>query len=91
MELINLTTHDIRIISEIGETIQVIKSSGLVVCNKHTHYCNKINGIPIVKIEYDRVVNMPEQRPGVGYIVTIVVAEQLKKEGRTEDVSSTGS
>ncbi len=108
--LINLTPHDINIItSEVifdseskhyllkdkNSLEQVtIKSSGIARCKQEENYeCSIVsengNGIPIYSISFGEIQGLPEEKEGIIYIVSAIVLNAAKSQGRKDCVCVT--
>ena len=92
MKLLNLTPHQINLVTESGHL--AIDPTGLARCQEVTISLGvlTVNGIevPLTKKTFGEIVGLPERVPGVGYIVSAVVAQEAWAQGRT-DVFCPGS
>lgn len=84
MEFINLTPHDIHIISadsEKNQTEKTIPASGQCArCNVQKKLCDYVDNIPIYETSYGNVQGLPDPKKGVVYIVSTIVAEACKEQ-----------
>ena len=81
IEIINLTGHDVNILSEDG-TMTVFPSLGrkaLVREFRHPHGTLRVQGqyVQLNKVQYGNVVGLPPEEDGVMYIVPWPVAREL--------------
>jgi len=79
---INLTPHDIKV----GD--RIFPASGKIARVSSVH--NKlieIDGIPVYTVEYGKIVDLPPEKKGVIYIVSSMVLEAAKAEGRNDCVA----
>lgn len=75
MELINLTPHTIDIVND---AIISIPPSGTVArVSTKIVQAGEVAGIPLVRIEYGQVENLPAPEPGKVYIVSALVASRV--------------
>jgi hypothetical protein len=75
--LVNLTPHAVTIIKENG--VLTIEPSGIIPRLKEIQECiGSIDGTPIFQKSFGEVENMPEQKEGKVYIVSVLVASALK-------------
>lgn len=76
MELMNLCPHDVNVRREDGST-RVIKQSGTVArCQQSETVLSMIDGIPIIRKTYGVVQGLPDEIPGLYYIVSATVAKE---------------
>ena len=81
--LLNLTPHPIRILDEDGQVIGEIPVSGWPVprVDKDEEIVAFVHAygmeIPLKKVTYGRVQNMPDPIPGVSLIVSVIVKQAL--------------
>ena len=82
MELVNCTPHEVNVIREDG-TVLSIKASGIIPrCSQTESKVASVNGIAITRQTFGKVVNLPEEKPGVYLIVSRMVAAAT--EGRKD-------
>lgn len=75
-ELVNLTPHEITILSETGARVAVIPPSGSVarIAAASHGVCARVGGVPICDVEHGDATGIPDPRPGVRDIVSLVTA-----------------
>lgn len=74
-ELINLTPHGINIFTADGEHLLDVPASGMVArCSQSNVVVGEVNGIPVTRQSFGDVVDLPEARDGIIYIVSRLVA-----------------
>ena len=75
-QFINLTNHEINVITPLG--MKTIKPSGQIArVNYKIETIDEVDGIPIVEIVYKDVVGLPEPQPNIYYIVSSVVKNAI--------------
>lgn len=88
MKFINLTPHDIHIISgnsEKSPSEKIIPASGQCArCNVQKTLCDYVDNIPVYATSYGDVQGLPDSENGVFYIVSTIVAEACK--GQRDDL-----
>ena len=73
MNLINLTAHTINV-----QGLPPIETSGFIArVHTHLHQEGEINGVPIFVRSGESVVNLPEPKEDVMFLVTSYVREAL--------------
>lgn len=84
MTIINLTPHSINVVNDNHETITTFESEGIarVSCKSEVQGYFKSNqsnlgGIPITRKIFGEVEGLPEEKPGVRYIVSSLVASAV--------------
>ncbi len=94
VRLVNLTPHLIRVLAvkEYGAVVELLSlpAQGLARCEEKTQKDLEIeigkDRINIYRFTRMLIVGLPEPEPDTFYIVSSVVAEQAKKNGRIDDV-----
>ena len=76
MNIINLTPHDINLLLE--DDVIVFKSEGIARVQQKEALDEYFDRVPIYKNKYGEVEGLPEEKDGVYYIVSFVVASALK-------------
>lgn len=72
MKLLNLTNHEINIITPEG--LKTIEPSGVIArVNYKIEEVDEILGAPVVEIVYNKVIGLPEPKENVYYIVSSIV------------------
>lgn len=79
MQIINLTPHDVTFVNDEGKPIMTIPSSGVTRVASTTAIVSEFNGIPVTETTFGQVEGLPEERPGVVYIVSRMVATAAKR------------
>lgn len=75
MKFINLTPHDINIVTDNG--IVTIPRSGTVArCTTFTQLHSVVDGIKLFAARFGDVVDLPSPTSGVFYIVSMLVKQQ---------------
>ena len=75
-KLVNLTNHEINIITPEG--LKTIEPSGQIArVNYEIVEIDEVMGIPVVEIMYKKVMGLPEPKKGVYYIVSSVVKNAI--------------
>ena len=75
MLFVNLTPHDINIITPNDGTITVERSGTVARCAVESRLIAELNGIPIYQAVYGAVDGLPAPRPDVYYIVSLMVRQ----------------
>jgi hypothetical protein len=74
----NLTPHEVAVM--VGDSIIRVPPSGRVVrLNSHCDACGEVMGIPVSTCVEGKPRNLPEPEEGVVYLVSSVVAKQVKR------------
>jgi len=82
VRIINLTPHEVVVMSEGGEEILRVPPSGQVArVSVKSEVVGEVNGIPIRKTVYGDIVGLPEPRSNTIYIVSTIVLIALKDKG----------
>lgn len=76
MNIINLTPHDVNLLLE--DDVIVFKSEGIARVQQKEIIDECFDRVPIYKNKYGEVEGLPEEKDGVYYIVSFVVASALK-------------
>ena len=69
-EIRNLTPHKVSVFDQDGNTVAVFEPVGLARCAQYTQVIAKVNGINITTSVFGEVEGLPEEQPGVYYIVS---------------------
>lgn len=78
----NLTPHCVSIISEDGNVLTEIPSTGAARATQVAEPIGAINGIPLVKMAFGPTDGLPAPQDGTYYIVSTITAQAAKAEGR---------
>jgi hypothetical protein len=77
-ELVNLTPHEVNI--WMGNEVRDIPPSGNVArLHMVSKNCGTVLGIPVVSSVGRRIVGLPEPKKNVVYIVSSVIAREVKR------------
>lgn len=76
MNIINLTPHDVNLLLE--DDVIVFKSEGIARVQQKEVLDEYFDRVPIYKNKYGKIEGLPEEKDGVYYIVSFVVANALK-------------
>lgn len=77
--IINLTPHDLVIMTESGEVVEEIPSSGNARVEEKKTKTGEINGVPVYKKYYSRVKGIPPEKDNTYYYVSSLVAAQSER------------
>ena len=78
-EIINLTGHDIHIMTKEGKLIKTFPTKGMVrIESKEVIKGELIDRVPNIDIEFSAPQWLPEKRKGIIYIVSKIVCERCK-------------
>lgn len=88
-QLINLTPHAIMVVNDEEENILTIEPSGNVArVTQSTEQLATVTVdgvvIPVTQNTYGELVNLPEEKAGVSFIVSAMVASAGEKLGRKD-------
>lgn len=88
-QLVNLTPHAIVMVNGEGDTILTIEPSGTVArVTQTTKQLETVTvdglDIPVTQNSYGELVNLPEEKAGVSFIVSAMVASAGVELGRTD-------
>lgn len=83
IKMINLTPHDITFI--VGEETTTLPASGIVArCSIDEQPVGTISGVPVVAPVIGEIADLPEPQEDAVYIVSRIVADAAKAQGRTD-------
>lgn len=74
MKIINLTPHDINIITE-SDTITFPASGVVARVSTTRETVREINGMPVNRTVFGQVIGLPEEKEGTFYIVSLATAK----------------
>ncbi|MGI9951405.1 hypothetical protein V3F56_03500 [Moorellaceae bacterium AZ2] len=78
--LINMTPHPVNICSETGDIVVTIPPSGQVLrLPEVTTPAGEVDGIPVVRKSLDPATDLPPEKEGVYYIVSLPAAQALRR------------
>lgn len=89
-KLVNLTPHNIVVFNEKTEEEVTIQPSGIVarVSTKNVPYDEVYGyGITIYRQEFGEIEGLPEPEDGTVYIVSTIVRQAAKEQGRQDVIS----
>ena len=94
-QLINLTPHTINIVTEDGTPILSLESQGVARVAATTEVVGVIQVdemiVPQTHTTFGEVEGLPDQAPGVGYIVSNMIISALAQQGiRRDDLFTPG-
>lgn len=78
--IINLTPHEITIISE-GGNITIPPSGTVARCAVTRRQVGSVDGIPVNRTVFGAVEGLPEPQPNTYYIVSAIVAQARPDRG----------
>lgn len=79
MKLINLTPHMINVVDPDGNVVNIPVSGTVARCSQSNEQIGEVNGIPVTRQIFGEVVDLPEAKEGVAYIVSRLVASACPK------------
>ena len=74
-KIINLTPHDVNIVTTDGENVTTFPSEGVVRVSTKSSQIKTIAGIPVYSTTYGAVEGLPEVQVGIYYIVSMLVKQ----------------
>ena len=81
----NLTPHQITIVDESGTIVRAIPSAGVARAAVTSTPTGRLDGVPLVAQTYGRPEGLPEPKPGVYLVVSLVTAQAAEAAGRDTD------
>jgi len=85
IQLVNLTPHTINIVTEDGTQILSLESQGIARVAATTEVVGQLKVgevvVPQTHTTFGEVEGLPEQAPGVGYIVSNMIISALAQQG----------
>lgn len=84
MRLVNLTPHTFVLLTSEGERVEippsgtVCRAEEIVKVIGHIDV-NGVGRIPIRRVEYGAPVGLPDPEPGVGYLVSVIAAQAIRR------------
>jgi len=80
---VNLTPHDINIYSPDGRSMlaSISPSGNVARVETEEEFVGYINGLPVKRIKYKRIIGLPKPEDNVFYIVSSIVLIALKAMG----------
>ncbi len=87
IKFINLTPHALNIKLEDGNVLTIEPSGKVARVAAELEKVCVINGIKMTKAHLGEIVDLPDSKQGVIYIVSSIVREAIKNKGRDDIVS----
>ena len=87
MKIINLTPHEITVRLETGEEITFPASGEVARVKTVSEDAGEVAGVPVVTQSYDEIQGLPEPEEGTLYLVSLVVRQAAREQGRTDIIS----
>ena len=69
-EIRNMTPHKVSVFNDQEEVVAVFEPVGLARCTQSTQVIGSVNGINITDSVFGEVEGLPEEQPGVYFIVS---------------------
>ena len=80
--LMNCTPHAVKIIGENGALIKEFAPSGDIArLQPTTSVVGEVAGVPVTSTSYGEPIGLPEEKEGVGYIVSALLRTTLTQRG----------
>lgn len=94
-QLVNLTPHTINLVAEDGTQLLSLESQGVARVAATTEVVGQLQVgevvVPQTHTTFGEVEGLPEQAPGVGYIVSNMIISALAQQGvRRDDLFTPG-
>lgn len=77
-KIINLTPHAVTFMDGNNNVLSVVESSGIARAEQKRVSIGDVNGIPVNKTEYGKVIDLPESAEDTIYIVSVLTAQAAK-------------
>ena len=76
MDFVNLTPHAINLYGQDGKTLlaSIQPTAPAARCKQEAVCCGHVGGVPVYRMEFGEVENLPEPQEGTVYIVSRLVA-----------------
>lgn len=75
VKIINLTPHDINIITESYKPVATFKSEGIARVGTESVQTGEVNGIPVFSTEFGEVIGLPEPQERTVFIVSLITRQ----------------
>lgn len=89
MKLVNLTPHALVLVSEDGNVLATIPSSGVARAQQTDEPVGTLevagHAVTVVKTVFGETVDLPEPAEQVAYVVSIITANAARAQGRSTD------
>ena len=79
LKLVNLTPHPVVIVDQDADILELPGCPTPPRVEETREFQGVVNGIPVNKVVMGQVRDLPEARPGTGYIVSRLVAETARR------------
>lgn len=79
MNLVNLTPHEITVITDDGKEIKIPPSGRIARILTKDEKVGEVNGISMYETKLVEVQDLPEPMPNTLFIVSVVVAEKVRR------------
>ena len=94
-QLVNLTPHTINLVAEDGTQLLSLESQGVARVASTTEVVGHLQvggvAVPQTHTTFGEVEGLPEQTPGVGYVVSNMIISALAQQGvRRNDLFTPG-
>lgn len=94
-QLINLTPHTINLVAEDGTQLLSLESQGVARVASTTEVVGQLQVgevvVPQTHTTFGEVEGLPDQAPGVGYVVSNMIISALAQQGvRRDDLFTPG-
>ena len=73
MNFVNLTPHELNIIVDDDETINIESTGEVARVDQSTEQSDPLDGIPVQLVEMQEIINLPEPEAGTVFIVSGIV------------------
>jgi hypothetical protein len=80
MKLINLTPHGLTVYGPAGVT-EIPASGTLARVRSTTEVIGEVDGIPVIRPEFQAIIGLPDAQPGITYLVSTIILSALKAQG----------
>ena len=77
MNIINLTPHPLVFMDEDKKVLFEIPSSGVARASQKEIKIGEINSLPVYKMTFGKVQNLPEPQPDTVYVVSLLTAQAV--------------
>ena len=88
-QLVNLTPHTINLVAEDGNQLLSLESQGIARVASTTEVVGYLQvggvAVPQTHTTFGEIEGLPEQAPGVGYIVSNMIISALAQQGVHRD------
>ena len=81
MELVNLTPHAVNVYGQDGKTLlaSIQPTAPAARCKQEAVCCGRVGGVPVYRMEFGDVENLPEPQEETVYIVSRLVAAAVRR------------